>query len=464
MGVVHVVVAPLAPADPLLRVRVVRVRRGVVVPGRQVDHRPLRQHRRRVLGVDVVDVPVEVEAPDVTEHLHPAVRMDRLHRHRRSADVHVRLVVLDPRRERQRRVGVVDRLLPRRKVERLHRLPRPEHLRVDAVLRREPCRVEPEPDLGPVGDLLADRVVMDVVADPGARLQQLPGVLPEHVAVLPDGELGEERAPTREVDGRREVVRLLLLDDPRKGVVDDPPAPNRRPDLDAAHPPVLGQAGLDERLVPLVLPCGRLRPGRRDDDQIGVAAHPPGEAPDVAARPGGRRRQVGRVAARGAGVDPGDDGGDLRVGQRDVVRERLDADRPVDVPGGHLARRHLPPDGPRPGPHLFVRHERHRRHLPFAVARLAPLLENRRHVLRERHLVRRRGGGGRRPPDRRRQPDHSDPRDAREFPHPVPPAPAVRARYRTRTSTYAFVQQHWKPTAMVGPCGPESSHASTRST
>ena len=35
---------------------------------------------------------------------------------------------------------------------------------------------------------------------------------------------------------------------------------------------------------------------------------------------------------------------------------------------------------------------------------------------------------------------------------------------RTRTSTYAFVQQHWKPTAIVGPCGPESSHASTRST
>src|SRR5438034_1540327 len=56
----HLVDRPLAVADPVARVRVVLVRRGVVVPRGDMDDRPRGQNRRDVVLVRIGDVPAEL--------------------------------------------------------------------------------------------------------------------------------------------------------------------------------------------------------------------------------------------------------------------------------------------------------------------------------------------------------------------------------------------------------------------
>ena len=223
MRVVHVVVAALAPPHPLRVVRVRPVRLGVVVPRGQLDDRARRQHRGRIVGVHVVHVPVEVEVGDVVQHLDPAVRVDRLHRHRLAADVHVRLVVLEPRGQGQGHVGVVHGHLAGRDVEGVHGLPHAEGAAVHAVLGHEALGVEPDPHRGRVDELLAHRMVVVVEGEARARLHQLAGVLAEDVADLAHRELGQVGAPPRHVDHRLVVAGQLLLLQVDDRVVGDAP-------------------------------------------------------------------------------------------------------------------------------------------------------------------------------------------------------------------------------------------------
>src|SRR5258706_4668402 len=88
-GVRHLVHRAIAPADPLSRIRVVRIPRGVVVPRCEDDHRALRQERGGAVGVHIIDVPVPLEPVDGAQHFLAAVGVDRLDRHRLAAHVHV---------------------------------------------------------------------------------------------------------------------------------------------------------------------------------------------------------------------------------------------------------------------------------------------------------------------------------------------------------------------------------------
>src|SRR6185295_16136235 len=129
------------------------------------------------------------------------------------------------------------------------------------------------------------------------------------------------------------------------------------------------------------------------DDEIGRA-----DRPGALIRIDLRRRHVGRVAARRAAVGPLRDGGDLVVAERGIVVEFLDADVLLDVPRRHHpgARPHAGAllDRARPRPHVFVAHQRHRRHAVRAVAVLAAALQDWRDVLRKVGIGRDAAGRG----------------------------------------------------------------------
>src|SRR5437899_749474 len=95
-------------------------------------------------------------------------------------------------------------------------------------------------------------------------------------------------------------------------------------------------------------------------------------------------RHVGHVAFRRALVDPRRDRGDLVFGERRIVLEFLDADVPLDVPWRHRARHRPGLDRSRVRPRIFVRQQRHGRHLIGPMAILAGTLQNRRDILGER--------------------------------------------------------------------------------
>jgi len=93
------------------------------------------------------------------------------------------------------------------------------------------------------------------------------------------------------------------------------------------------------------------------------------------------------IAFDGSLIHPGDDRVDLRVGQRHIVLELLDADAAVDVPGRHLARIHARLDGLGPRARLLKRHQRHRRNRSRLMTGLTLGLKDRRHVLGERSCL-----------------------------------------------------------------------------
>jgi len=84
----------------------------------------------------------------------------------------------------------------------------------------------------------------------------------------------------------------------------------------------------------------------------------------------------------------GSDRVDLCIGQRSIVLVLADADALVEVPGRHLAQEHALPDRLGPRPRVLIRQKRHRRRRARVMARLARLLEDRRHVPGERHVLR----------------------------------------------------------------------------
>ena len=151
-----------------------------------------------------------------------------------------------------------------------------------------------------------------------------------------------------------------------------------------------------------------------------------------------RRGHVFRIALRRAGGDPLDDRVDLRVAQRPVVLELLNADRLVEMPRRHLARLDAGRDRLRPGPRFLVRDERHRRNRIGPMARLALLLEDRRDVF----------GEGRRSPWVCRQPS---PRPGRREPRPSAP------RVMCRTFITIARSVSIRPAAGGFPCRDELS-------
>ena len=166
MCVIHLVEAALPPPDPLRRIRVGAVGGGVVVPGGQMEDRAGGQHGRRIVGVDVVHMPVEVEVGHVAQHPDFTVGKDRFQRHRLAANVHVRLVVLEPRRRSQRNVGVMCGDLSGRNVQCRHRLLYTQRVAVNPIFRHVAARMKPDTQLRMSRDLLAHRVIVVVEGNP----------------------------------------------------------------------------------------------------------------------------------------------------------------------------------------------------------------------------------------------------------------------------------------------------------
>ena len=178
---------------------------------------------------------------------------------------------------------------------------------------------------------------------------------------------------------RRHLGLLVQVDDERQRVVHHPLRTlAHRAVLDRLDVTILfylqGGIGGPEHVGPL----GRHRQRWIPHDQIGFA-----DLPRRGIREHPRRRHVGRVAARGAVVDPRGNLGNLGLAQRGIVLELLDPDVAIDVPGRHLARDDAIPDRARPRTDLFIGHQRHRRHFARPMAGLARALQDRRDVLRE---------------------------------------------------------------------------------
>ena len=237
------------------------------------------------------------------------------------------------------------------------------------------CRVEHQRRAGlqhpPHGVRVDERVLAQLVDD------QVVAALRRRVGV--GGDVGDARVVHH---GRRQIGPLVQLPD----LVPQ----TRRPDLldlDRPDVAILGQPGRERpEGAPPVGAVGPDADHGRGDDEVGLAHRPRG-----AVRPVDRRRHVGRIAPRRAGIDPLGDQRDLLPAERDVVLEALDADVLLDEPGRHalgivVGARGLVLDGPRPGPHVLVGRQGHRRAALGPVAGLARPLQDRRHVLRERRL------------------------------------------------------------------------------
>ena len=390
---------------------------GVVVPRHRVQDRALREHVRRLVGVD--DLPRLLVVDDVGQHLAAAVEVNRLEQHPAAPEVHVGLEAQDQRRLGQR----PEPLVPRHRVGRNAQQRDPvQGVVVDEEPRRHPVRVQGEVVAGreqPVLDRLA--VQPPVVADAGAdavggddQLGHLPLGVELHADLLPvDGLLaprvvvrGEpEQAARRQLPPR--AVGIVLAG-AAHGVLDEVDLARVRPHAEPELIAVLhrlGHADVDVRVVhaavrlgddlhplhvavlgqPRVDDLGRVEVGALGgnleallhlDDEVGLAVGPLVERRELEGR-----RRVGGVAAGGAGRDPVDDGGDLGVAQRRVGDVLADA--AVDVPRRHLAGDDAVADGPRPGPRLLVGQQRHRGAGARPVALLARALQQGQHVAGE---------------------------------------------------------------------------------
>ena len=172
------------------------------------------------------------------------------------------------------------------------------------------------------------------------------------------------------------------------------PGHRARTNLDGARPPLCGEARRDTGLPPRVVRLGAHREGRRLENQVRRAVELLSEVPDRLVWPGDRGWHIFRIASRRTAVDPAGNRVNLLVRQRAVVLEVLDTDGTIEMPRGHLPRRHTILDGPRPGPRILIGHQRHWRDRVRSMTGLALGLKDRRNILRKsRHRLFRRGGG-----------------------------------------------------------------------
>ena len=166
-----------------------------------------------------------------------------------------------------------------------------------------------------------------------------------------------------------------------------------RPDRNGFDPPILGERiSIDLHLFerrdgsgPLVHSVGHHVVNGRLEHHVG-RPQLLRELPISSVGPHHRLGQVRRIAERRARIDPVHDGPDLFVTQRGVVLELRDPDGSVDGPGRHLPPDHAVADPRRVSPHLLVGLEHHRRHITRLMAYLTVLLDDRRHIPREREI------------------------------------------------------------------------------
>ena len=198
---------------------------------------PFGIHRRRVVVVDVVGHPVEVELADVADDLVGAVGQDRFNLHRLAAQVEVRLEVGDERvlLEHREPFGVGDRV--RRNVEVLALPDARERNQVAALLRLLAFRIEPDADLGAGGDFFPGRVDVLIPRNLFAGQEQLARALAEQIVALADGPLhqlrpaigqGVERCRASG-DARRTGVhrfRIVVQDEIRDRMVEESSGPS----------------------------------------------------------------------------------------------------------------------------------------------------------------------------------------------------------------------------------------------
>ena len=247
-------------------------------------------------------------------------------------------------------------------------------LRERDVLGNLSLREDLEADLD--GDLghFAARIQVQVEVDLRPRLDQAARVRREDIAVLPQRVLVQEQA---------DRILFRILDEVGREVVDHLEALRvHRLALDRHHVHVFCESGIDQHVNDVVRT--RLREDIRFvhlDDDVGLADEPRQIVGERA-----RSRQVRRVAHRRAVVHPFGDRLHLAVGQRRIVLELGDAHVAIDVPRRHLAIDDLRANRARPRPGLLIGHQRHRRDGAEPVTRLAVLLENWRHILRESDL------------------------------------------------------------------------------
>ena len=237
---------------------------------------------------------------------------------------------------------------------------------------------EPDADAGLVGRGRAVRVVVEVAEQVLACRQQAGGSGRELVGSGAGSPGVDPGVLDLAVRGRA----------PEDEVVEDLPVAGLN--LDGPDPAIFLEAGLDRKHGELVGPV------RRDLERIELV-----DPVRFAEGPltGACRRLVDgfvSVAARSAVAGPAGDRLDLHVAQGDVVGEGPEAR--VGVPGWHVAVLDRPGDRARPGAHLAVGAERHRRDLVRLMAGSAVLVEDRRDVVDERGLVQvqglaRRGSG-----------------------------------------------------------------------
>ncbi len=184
-----------------------------------------------------------------------------------------------------------------------------------------------------------DGVVVQVEPDLRARLHELGRAVGQEVAVLADGVFVEEALAVGAAivePAREHFVLIDFLDQICEQVMHDAARARPRLGFHRLEVAVLGQPRVGDVVDPQVggVRGHDMRLGNLDDE-IRRA-----DVPCLVVWERRRRRQVGRVAARRAGVGPRGDRRDLFVGQRRVVLELLDADVPLDVPRRHDAAAH----------------------------------------------------------------------------------------------------------------------------
>src|SRR5262249_37649031 len=209
----HLINRSIAISNPLVWIGIIWIRCGVVVPGGHPYHRAFGQYRSRFLSIYIVVHPIEIESVDVAEYLDRAVRQDRFYAHCFSTQVHVRLEVLEARWLFQYDEALSLGDCVRRYVQSSRHRHRIENRQPGSIFGHFALWIQIDSKLDVVSDRLADRMIMDIPADPGAGQQQLAGVGAIGVVVLADRPFHQETGailPGRFVVARVKAWLVLL--------------------------------------------------------------------------------------------------------------------------------------------------------------------------------------------------------------------------------------------------------------